>query len=41
MAIYPVMFGLPDITLITVGGTLLVIIITLIIWALRWQEVRT
>jgi hypothetical protein len=41
MAIYPVMFGLPDITLITVGGTLLVIIIALIIWALRWQEVRT
>jgi hypothetical protein len=41
MAIYPVMFGLPDITLITVGGTLLVIVIALIIWALRWQEVRT
>ncbi|KUG15486.1 hypothetical protein ASZ90_014842 [hydrocarbon metagenome] len=41
MAIYPVMFGLPDITLITVGGTLLVIIIALIIWALRWREVRT
>jgi len=39
MAIYPVMFGLPDITLITVGGTLLVIIIALIIWALRWREV--
>jgi len=41
MAIYPVMFGLPDITLITVGGTLLVIIIALIIWALRWREVPT
>jgi hypothetical protein len=39
MAIYPVMFGLPDITLITVGGTLLVIVIALIIWALRWREV--
>lgn len=41
MAIYPVMFGLPDITLITVGGTLLVIIIALLIWALTWKEVQT
>jgi len=33
------MFGLPDITLFAVGGTVLVIIIMLIIWALRWREV--
>ena len=33
------MFGLPDVTLVSVGGTLLVIIIALVIWALRWQEI--
>jgi len=33
------MFGMPDITLVTVGGAILLIIIALIIWALRWQEV--
>jgi hypothetical protein len=32
------LFGLPDLTVVTVGGTIVVIIILLVIWGLRFPE---
>jgi|LAHU01.1.fsa_nt_gb hypothetical protein len=34
------MFGLPDITILVVGGAVLLIFILLLLWALSWKEVR-
>ena len=33
------MFGLPDITVIVVGGTFLFIALLLLIWAISWKEI--
>jgi hypothetical protein len=33
------MFGLPALTVVTVGSATLLIIISLLAWALRWKEV--
>lgn len=33
------MFGLPDITVLVVGGTFLFICLLLLIWALMWKEI--
>jgi len=33
------MFGLPDITVFTVGGAFLLSIVALALWALWWKEV--
>jgi|GEM_PF-2427722 hypothetical protein len=34
-----VMFGLPDITILAVGGAFLISIVALALWALWWKEV--
>jgi hypothetical protein len=34
-----VMFGLPDITILVVGGSFLLSIVALALWALWWKEV--
>jgi hypothetical protein len=37
--IIQVMFGLPDITILAVGGAFLLSIVALALWALWWKEV--
>jgi len=34
------MFGLPDITILVIGGAGLLIFFLLLLWALSWKEVR-
>jgi len=35
---YCFMLGLPDITVVVVGGAVLIIFLLLIFWALSWKE---